>query len=223
MSTARPKTVRSTKAGAYFCEHVFYAALATASTLKSIACDDRGEPLVGFLHVPGEPDTPGSPDRHAATVAVLREALVRWTQWLPTDARVLITGFGPFLSVTDNPTGALVADVGALISLFDDGASVSEPSGSLCGTVAGHNIALHPRLLDVDATCIDDAGASIQGLMRQTMPHAVLSLGVARRRQDFTVESLATDANFCDHGGVCTADARLQNMALWRALRPTHE
>ena len=46
--------VHSSDAGAYFCEHVYYATLAWNERHPNIIrSSDQGDVLAGFLHVPG--------------------------------------------------------------------------------------------------------------------------------------------------------------------------
>jgi pyrrolidone-carboxylate peptidase len=253
-----PVVTHSGNAGGFFCEHAFFTAQ-TVARQAAVLANRHGEPLVGFLHVPGAydrwlgdvPTAPADPARrHARTLRVVGRALAGFVaeavasgQVTAGPVRLLLTGFGPWGAVTDNPTGDLVGRRDLLATALDQGFggtcqaltapplpatlsstwawlaayAVPMPAGGrqevwLCGwTLPTSDEALdpaHPRSLP-------------QAICGPLQPHAVLSLGVARRRRRFYVEHTAADVNLLD-GRHQDAPARTvlpANFALARAIR----
>lgn len=200
------EVVASREAGAYYCEHVLLGAQhAALGPPSSVSLDEAGDPRLGFLHVPGEGDCVGDPERHACTLEVAVRCLDGLARGLPGRPRALVTGFGAFGEVTDNPTGHFVTD----------------PRWTARLVRALPRLELSTRELSVDASCIDGGPGSIQALMRELQPELVLCLGVARGDARYRVECRATDDNLLAHGGAPElADASHDELhALVRAIR----
>lgn len=204
----------STDAGAYYCEHVFFAAHEVSMGYEgSVLKDEEGKRLIGFLHIPEAHDQPGSPERHYATQEVVAAGLRGFYAAAITQIdepfRIHFTGFGPFDTVVDNPSGAFV----------EDGENLME-----CINLAFGNevppISLHRSYLEADPTSIDRGPISIQHELQRTRPHAVISLGLARGRDTFAVETVATAKQLSRHGGLrVPEDVLYENDAFVRAIQ----
>ncbi len=199
------QVVTSRDAGAYFCEHLLlvaqHAALGPDSSIRRGA---DGSPRLGFLHVPGRHDEPGSANRHACTREVVARALAGLADGL-VRPRVLLTGFGSFGAVADNATGHLVSD--------------SEALAAVRACLGGARLASH--VFAVDRTAIDGGQASLQHLLRSLRPHVLLMLGVAATDDRFRVETRATPERLLLHGGPpALTDTRYERLgALEAAIR----
>ena len=197
-------------AGGYYCEHVYYLALrAAAEELAAVLRDEAGDPLVGFLHLPRDQDRPGSATRHQQTAEVVAAALRGWAavaaSCLPegTQLRLLLTGFGPFRDVTDNPSGDFVRGEEGLTRACAllGGTFAHGEAAVACGPPRGRlSLRLHRHHLAVDATALDGSWASIQGAMARTAPHAVLCLGLGKAAT-YVAERRATPRDLAAHGG----------------------
>jgi pyrrolidone-carboxylate peptidase len=170
--------------GSYYCSHVFFVAQRFARE-RGLAGGDA--PRVGFLHIPRDEliDGRGGYDpgvRHAALMDVLARALRGLAS--AGSASILVTGFGAFEDVVDNPTGDFV----------------SRPE--LCREVrAGlEGVAVEFARLPVDDRALQpDHPSSIQALIAQHEPDAVLMMGVGRA--GFCVETVAHDGGLELAGG----------------------
>lgn len=210
-----PDARESDDAGRFYCAHaLFLAHLAVERGRAPLARDDEGEPLVGFLHVPPDERTlddkrPPSADRHRDTKRVVAAALAGWApalaRALPGDPlRVVVTGFGGFRDVVDNPTGDFVrsfADVReTLVLAFGDDLSscTLEEEGRARATILvegqPRTLALRLSNLPVDDRFLAYEGeSSLLGLLENDVrAHAWLGLGVCRSRF-YRVETLPHD------------------------------
>lgn len=209
-------------AGAYYCAHVLWVCSQWARDPESpVERDGEGDPLVGFLHVPADPETTGDGtrprrERHARTVRVLACALRGVLDELDAldprhpDRRVLLTGFGPFAAVVDNPTGDLVTDdetVAAALAL-----ALGAPPILLPSLDAGPRpLRLHRAgrarvgrlLLDVDDGSLDHRqDGSLPWALAALEPHAVIAMGVHRASSIYRVELEPTTAGLRLDGAV---------------------
>ena len=82
----------------------------------------RARARVGFVHVPPDRALPRS-QLLALTDEVVRGVLAALAAEAPL-GRVLVTGFGPFPGVPDNPTAAYAAAAGGLTLMLDDEAGM---------------------------------------------------------------------------------------------------
>jgi hypothetical protein len=222
-----PPTLESTHAGGYYCAHTWFVANRHAATSR-VAKDDDGDPMIGFLHVPPDPwtlgagaganDAPGPRDeRHRATERVVAAALRGWLEQLDAASQagglaVVVTGFGPFKEVVDNPTGALCGDSDAMRRVLD--LALPDRASSCVGTPLDVARALHlgvvlsraylprgerevtlfHRALPVDDDVLDANGPdALRDLLEQTQASAWLGLGVSRSAS-FRVEVRPTSA-----------------------------
>jgi len=204
--------------GDFYCEHAFFTSTQEAQRKDtSILKNSHGEPLTGFLHVPADKATFQSEtridpaERHAErrTVvgAALRGLVDAARPQLPSDApvRVLVTGYGAFGSVKNNPTGdfvgqqsnfdaamqrgfgdKLVTPRGKLLE-SEDGRQrleykVLEPSG------AQRSVIVEAVKLPVDDSAINGGPRSLQARIGAFQPHAVMSMGVAAGSRDYLAE-----------------------------------
>lgn len=247
----QPAVTHSGDAGGFYCEHAFFTAQEVAAT-ASVRRNGHGELLVGFLHVPGSADRwltgahpPDPAKRHGRTRRVVGRALAGFVteilaSGLPQDEpiRLLVTGFGPWGAVVDNPTGDFVresANLEAALALGLGSALAAPPvvtpaapwrldvTARLGGSHGQRSVLLCGWHLPTSDEALDPAAAhalpsAIVGPLR---PHAVLSLGVACRRRRFYVEHTATDANLIDgrHQEAAPRQVLAPNYALARAIR----
>lgn len=190
----------SDNAGSYYCAHAWWTVSGWAGSAGATASvDHEGEPLVGFLHVPADPETTGDPgperDRHAALRAVVAAALRGWLDHLPDDARVLLTGFSAFAGVVDNPTGAFTGDLGEVARAVALATGSEALVDVATGAVRGRGLEVVSVVLPVDDGALARARAgSLPDLLARVRPHAVLSLGVHRVTDHFRVEVAPTSA-----------------------------
>jgi hypothetical protein len=217
----------SSWAGAYYCAHVLWLASQWAAEERStIARDRHGDPLVGFLHIPADPETNGggnrsSRERHAVTARVLACALrgvldelerAPGTNAHERERRVLVTGFGPFAAIVSNPTGDLVADDGVMAEALALAAGTAAASIDLLEAIDAGARRLHVHaagatrlgrlLLDVDDHALDHGRAgSLPWALQRFSPHAVISLGVHRASAMYRVELEPTTAGLRLDGG----------------------
>jgi pyrrolidone-carboxylate peptidase len=254
-----PVVTHSGDAGGFYCEHAFF----TAQTLGpgcGVRRNRHGESLVGFLHVPGAHDrwmmagssaTADPGRRHARTRIVVGRALAGFAADLhgadvaaadPDSGdplRLLLTGYGPWGGVTDNPTGDFVGSATQLASALAHGfgprlLNSAVLGGALQGAMAqvlSLDLLVAPErscrllvcgwVLPTSDEALDPAHPqSLPAALAAFRPHAVLSLGVARSRRRFYVEHTADDENLVD-GRHQAAPARTTlppNFALARAI-----
>lgn len=199
-----------TDPGDFYCEHIFFTAQREAArAASSVVKNAAGEKLVGFLHVPPDDWTGGGgakyaqADRHRATREVVGAALRGYFQdaaaAVRTDpVKVLLTGYGPFESVVDNPTGDFVSHTAnidaALKAAF--GADLKTPVGKPVALPHGARALAYKvvdpatgrvRTLEVgldrfavaDATLDPKSARSIERAVADFKPQAILSMGVA--------------------------------------------
>jgi hypothetical protein len=205
----RPAIAASFDAGGFYCEHALFASLEAA---RRFGTAGGTASKVGFLHVPDDEPAyarPG-PRPTEVTLGVLARMLRPFHE-RGRSSRILLTGFGPFASVVDNPTGALVADVAAMRHL------VSRLEPSLPPTVIpiapsatgglGSRLVVGAGALEIVAIVlpvrdesIDPASStSIFALHEALRPTAALALGVVADGDTtdlaYRVELCATDRN----------------------------
>ncbi len=247
-----PVVTHSGDAGGFYCEHAFF----TAQTLgpgNGVRRNRHGENLVGFLHVPGAHDrwmmaaSAADPDRrHARTRLVVGRALAGFA----ADAhgadpdgdgplRLLLTGYGPWGAVTDNPTGDFVGSPAqvALALAHGFGSRLLEPAvvdEGLPGATApvlrlpvlvaperARPLLVCGWVLPTSDEALDPAHPqSLPAALVTFRPHAVLSLGVARKRRRYYVEHTAGDENLVDgrHQAAPARKTLPANFALARAI-----
>jgi len=191
----------SEDAGGFYCEHSFFCVQQTARGLSSMAQSDAGLALVGFLHIPDDRERSASAPRHETTLKHVTRAVRAWASMAGTSSTnhpFLLTGFGAFGDVNDNPSGAFVEDPDVLSALRVE----------------------TPGPLTTLRLTVDDTGlARLQDTMRQQRPWAVLSLGVMRRQSaGHRVELCATDRNLRWDG----AWAHVDGLSARTRLRPNN-
>lgn len=227
----------------------------------SILRNAQGESLAGFLHIPvdkwtekqANPKDYTQAERHQGTREVVGLALAGYAQEaaakVPANEpiRMMVSGFGAFDSLVNNPTGDFIAhpenlDASMKLAFGKDlltaqGTKVSDgPEGTVYKYQVRDPKTGQPRDVLIDAKALpvsDDAMSarspgSLQGAIGKFKPHAVISLGVNPRLQagdGVIAESRAhdrrmrTDAN----GGIVHDDnapgtAKLVNYSLSRAI-----
>jgi pyrrolidone-carboxylate peptidase len=253
--------VHSEDAGDFYCEHLFFSAQSAAETSTSVLVNAQGEKCVGFLHVPWDPHTSVTPDpagasydqaeRHAQTREVIGAALRGFIQAAfddgQEDARVLLTGYGPFSSARDNPTGDFVMHLenvdAAMQKAF--GAELSSPLGrrlpadpsdppdvarlryefSGVGQGAPRSVEIRVQKFPVTDVAIDGlSDGCVQKAVESFEPHAVISMGVhsgSEYRAEFNADdgALAATADGLAHRyGLAPRTEHGENYALARAI-----
>jgi pyrrolidone-carboxylate peptidase len=233
------QVVRGDDAGDFYCEHVYYmAGRAAIAPGSSVVKDREGEPLIGFLHVPGDPYTETTlrapADRHDRTRAIVGAALSGFIGSVPSSertVRVLLTGFGPFDSIINNPTGDFVINKDNVDAAMRTAYGVS---GTVVATSPrgqdlaydlpdGRRVIVRCVRLPVDDTTIDGKSSwSIQRLYGDFRPQAALHLGVATGETKYRAEFHADNGGLAgDHHAdfAPATDALPDNFALERVLR----
>ncbi len=189
----------STNAGNYYCGHLFYLLSRWA-----LQADGRG---AGFLHVPADRWTTGAPaapatDRHARTRVVIAAAL-RGIADAGVHQRVLVTGYGAFSGVVDNPTGAFVASsqqLSAALSRSVGAARVGSDTDAGLPTLHAGGLTVARMQLAVDDTALHaHAPGSLAAALSAFEPHAVIAMGVHRADANYRVEQTPTSAGLRTH------------------------
>lgn len=181
--------------GGFFCGALF-ADLLMARREGQLAAQTR----VGFLHVP--PDhacsaaAAGSPRLFARAVnlemigRVLGSLLCCELLAGPQDRRLLITGFGPFEGVCDNPSAAFISDAGAIdsmIALASPGAAriggrealLVGPAGEVLRWVDRYRAADGAQTIEVVAGLIPLAREAEEALAGRYRPLAEVEAGIS--------------------------------------------
>ena len=214
------------EAGDFYCEHTCWVLNHEATrTGSSIARNAEGNALVGFLHLPGELDVPG-PHRHDATREVIGAALrgnvdaVRAGAPNANPVKVMMTGYGAFQGVDNNPTGDFVSHPENLDAamraaygdrLVGDPRMVESPAGPVRQySVRGadgraFDVQILARKLDVDDTAIDGGPKSLQQMLATFRPQAAVSMGVDPGARTYEVVTRS------DHGGMVERNGALHH------------
>lgn len=228
------RVAHGTDAGNFYCEHMFYATQKEAAKPgSSVAKNAEGESLTGFLHLPGDREATADAaegykrkDSGKDARAVVGSALRGWIDTALPKAgsgpvRMLLTGYGNWGSVVDNPTGAFVSSkrnldaamtkaFGPAELLTKSGAEIDKAAGpkmnyttwSYKVKIAGlvREVQLRGQVFPVADEAIDKGPQSVQAAMGQFAPHGVLSMGVAVGREDFLAEHHADDGGLDKSG-----------------------
>jgi len=212
----RPRVVRSLDAGGYYCEHTYFSAARAAAA--------RGA-RVGFLHIPDDDEAHRLAEEPRGFLERQREnraVVARFVRGLLAEerlpSRLVLTGFGPFKAVVDNPSGAFVSSRENLHALFDEaaeGAVVHDDARAFPLAVGarasfevawpdGRALACTVAHLPVDERAVrPGSGTALAELVERDA--VVLALGVASNERDtWRVEARATDVNLRDDAGVLT-------------------
>ena len=195
-------------AGAYYCEHIFYSGQQVASSSASIMSNRQGESLVGFLHVPnGNPGT--LPEVVGAGLKGYANVVAGKTGG---DIRLMVTGFGAFGSVQNNPTGAFARSAGDLDRAMQHafGKDLLTPTGTNSANPKSaeqqreyqvringqtRTVVLRSDFLPVNDDAMDPNNpVSLPSSAREFRPHAMISLGV-HGETAFEVEIEADNEN----------------------------
>ncbi|MHB8875783.1 MAG: hypothetical protein ACYC8T_19015 [Myxococcaceae bacterium] len=219
--------------GDYYCEHMFFSAQTQAMRPgSSVVANAEGEKLVGFLHLPRDSWSEGTggaytqQQRHAGTREVIGAALRGYydaasPQVSGGPVRMLVTGYGPFMSMRDNPTGDFVAHPenldAAMKQAFGDNL-LSAQGKRIAGegddatyqyqvkdpvTGKERTVLVEAVVMPVSDDAIDGTSArSVQKTMDAFKPHAVISMGVNPGGSTYLAEHHADD------GGLRSDDGR---------------
>lgn len=246
-----------TDPGNFYCEHAFFT-LQRFATEVGIKKNAHGEPLCGFLHVPNDADCGASPTatidpakRYAAHRKVVGAAVQGWFQALKASAhdpiKILITGYGPFQSITNNPAAGFVShrdNLDAAMKAAFGTALIGKKGKLLSDRVGGSpadTMALRYRVNDqgrvreivivaeqlkvADVALDNGDPGSLVGALKAVKPDAALALGV-HGGPTFLAEHHADDGGLViDAQGKAKHDdnkqpttAFLDNYALARAI-----
>lgn len=239
-----PETRESVDAGGYYCAHLLWVGASAAASSPDVLRDEAGDPLAGFIHVPADPwtlraveDSEAARVRHDATIQVVGAVLRGgWETAVSSGAaglRALVTGFGPFREVANNPTGAFVRDPDALeaavgramtpgrTARFEDELTEAH---SLVGVTRG-SLQVYARSLTVDDDCLARGGAgALRTLLAATRAQLWVGLGVSRSphyRVEVRPSDVALDLNAGDPqhtAGLAERTELPANRSLVRAL-----
>ena len=227
----------SRHAGGNYCEHALFAALYWEKTHPGIIGQTvDGNPLIGFLHVPEEHDHPETANRHDDTLWVLGQMLNTLIRHVSKKAiTILLTGYGPFGDITNNPSGHLITSTDALerltcsllgtcgamvTTVTEDGLLITESFERAEGSTVHLRLITH--LLPVAPGAVNGSKHSLQYHLEADQPHGVILMGIACKAAAYRVETCATQENFRENVGSClTADGTpLVSRALVWALVP---
>ena len=171
--------------GTYFCGGLAHALAA------------RGGARVGFIHVPPDAVLP-----RPALLDLLGEVVSGVLAALEVQrpvARVLLTGFGPFPGVPDNPTAAFAGD----------------GSRTAAACAGRPHLAVVLRLAALDGTAYEAMApvlAQLEAAIATSRPDVVLALGVDSRqalaRPRFTLETQSRGMRELIAGRACEPPAR---------------
>jgi pyrrolidone-carboxylate peptidase len=246
----------SADAGDFYCEHVYYVAQQQALlSSSSVLSNSRGERLVGFIHLPEDAQTSRAPiasptdaqvtARHGDTRRVVGAAIAGYFNDTASQTdgpvRIMVSGFGPFMSVTDNPSGDFVsqrANIDAameaafgsrLVGRPPAGADMNQPLSYRVRQDDGsiREVQIRAVRLPVTDAALDPAQAgSIPAEMARFRPHAVISMGVHPGNGHYDVEGRADDGGlrrdtsgaYRDETGRARSSTGLANGSLQRAI-----
>lgn len=224
------EVVSQREATDFYCEHALFVLNEEGNKAgTSIFKDSTGKPLVGFIHLAGALDRPGSPTRQAQTAEVVGAGLrgdvdsIRATDPKTSPVKVLLTGYGPWGSVKDNCSGNFVSDPknldAAMKSGFGDalvgeGKTVQTPAGAAREytlkdekTGEPYTVQVLGKQLDVNDSAIDGGPSSLQTLLEQFKPQAAISMGTDPSSFSYDVVSRS------DFGGLTREDGKLKHDA----------
>ncbi len=208
--------------GSYYCAHVFYQSqLLAAAPRSSIVRNDEDEPLVGFLHVPGDAYSNQTRPFYvpAERFAELRQVVgAALRGYLTTAAemsqdgplRLVLAGFGEWTDAPSNPAGELVKhreNIDAAMQHAFAG-ELETPAGSARALGAGEVLTYRVRLQGVsrvveiltqelpvtDAALDPKSPSSLAAAMQAHAPHVVLAMGYTGR--EYRAEWRASDEGF---------------------------
>jgi hypothetical protein len=249
-----------TDPGDFYCEHALWTLMSNAADV-GVTVNPKGERQVGFLHIDHDRFCSSPPDavidpavRYEQHRRIIGCALRGYydggkAQVLNTEPfKILLTGYGPFMSVTNNPSGGFVAhrdNIDAAMQ-FAFGGRLHAPLGELVADRVGGSpadtIALKYKVREdngryreivvfaehlkvADVTLDNGDPGSLVGALKATKPHAALSMGV-HGGPGFIVEHHADDGGLrFDNGRPVHDDAQsprrafVDNYALGRAIQ----
>lgn len=223
----------SPDAGDFYCEHVYFVAQEQAlASSSSVLSNSDGHRLVGFIHLPEDAQAERAPSaspsaadlaaRHGDTRRVVGAGIAGYfneaARQTEGPVRIMVTGFGPFGSITDNPSGDFVAhreNIDAameqafgsrLVGRPPAGADMNQPLSYRVRQDDGsiREVQIRALRLPVSDAALDPTRAgSIPSEMASFRPHGVISMGVrpGLDRHHFDVEGRADDGGLNRSGG----------------------
>lgn len=240
----------SEDAGTYYCEHVFYLAeRSSRERLSSIKKNSYGDSLVGFLHVPSDSSTfSGRTRAPKRDMGMIQDGLasaihgyvkeIRAQQTVANSViRILLTGFGSFNDISDNPTEAFLSESTNMLDSVQKAFPFSRVEilsannkyfFSIKQNDSSQSFYLEvlTHVMPVSDLAINwGSGVSILDKIQSFKPQAVISMGVMGVKKYLRVESRSSDANIKSVGGQNTHKDRVEystefyNYSLWRAIK----
>jgi pyrrolidone-carboxylate peptidase len=222
----------SADAGNFYCEHVYFVAQEQAlASSSSVLSNSDGHRLVGFIHLPEDAQTTRAPNpsptaadlaaRHGDTRRVMGAAIAGYYNEAAAQTtgpvRIMVTGFGPFSNITDNPSGDFVshrANIDAameqafgtrLVGRPPAGADMNQPLTYQVRQDDGsvRDVQIRALRLPVTDAALDPAQrGSIPSEMASFRPHAVISMGVRPGSSGhYDVEGRADDGGLARGSG----------------------
>jgi hypothetical protein len=221
--------------GDFYCEHAFFSSNEFANQPgSSVAKDGNGQPLVTFIHHPGELDQPDSPNRQQGAQQVIGATLRGYVDsargQVPGNEpiRALVTGYGVFRGVNNNPTqdfvthpqnldAAMSQGFGSQLARNADGSVKREAQPSVDGqpvyrytlnnpdgTTRNVDVAL--ALLPVSDAAINGGPQSLQRLEQDFKPNAIINNGVNPSGTNWQMETHADDGGMRRTGVLAYTD-----------------
>jgi len=208
--------------GNFYCEHALFSSNEFAHQPDtSIKRDAKGDPMVTFIHHPGELDQENSPDRQKGAQEVIGATMRGYVDaargQVPGNEpiKALVTGYGAFAGVNNNPTqdfvthpanmdAAMSQGFGQQLVRNQDGSVKREQLPSVDGqpvyryqlqnqdgTTRNVDVAL--ALLPVSDAAINGGPQSLQRLEQDFRPNAVINNGVNPNGTAWQMETHADD------------------------------
>jgi len=235
----------------FYCEHAFFISNEFShQPNSSVARDGNGDPLVTFIHHPGKLDQPNSPDRQAGAQEVVGATLRGYVDsargQVPGNEpiKVLLSGYGVFGKVKNNPTQDFVKNPGNLDAAMSQGFPANlvrnadgTPKREELKAVDGQpvyrytvldqdgknprNVDVMSALLPVSDKAIDGGSKSLQKLEQDFRPNAVINMGVSPGGNTWTMETRADDGGMRRTGNMKFTDGDSSRERQWEYENPS--
>jgi len=232
------------EAGDFYCEHAFFISNEFANQPgSSVSRDGNGQPLATFIHHPGLLDQPNSPDRQAGAREVVGATLRGYVDsargQVPGNEpiKVLLSGYGEFAGVKNNPTQDFVThpeNLDAAMSQGFPGNLVRNADGTpqrqRLDDVNGQpvfryairnedgtnrNVDVMSALLPVNDNAINGGAQSLQRLEQDFQPNAIINMGVNPGGRTWQMETRADDGGMRRTGNMQFTDGSSSRQGAW--------
>ncbi len=189
----------SQNAGGYYCEHLLYVLREYAEQPDSgVLRSHKGHPFQTFLHIPLDnfahlPDLSTQLKAFDQLQKTIEDVLEQYTSQIDMstfceeEIRVLLTGYGSFGQVTENPAESFVCQEWR-----------AEEIAGQC--YRGIPIRVETITLPVDDSALDIESGPLRAPLVEK-PHIIISLGSYPGQGEVLIETLATSRNYdCETG-----------------------